>query len=331
MKNKVYHIILSLCWTFFVTVPSNGQVAEINTWLDSTLISIGEQVKLHIEVKKELQANVKISELKDSLPAKLEMIGNVHTDTSKLNNKEIISQTYIVTSFDSGKFVIPAIPVYYTYHDLTDTLHSNSLYLQVYIPDIDTTQAIKDIKPLINTPLSFGELLPYLGIGFGTLILVAIFIYLYLRFRKKKPVFLSTKKELPPHIIAFNALDKLKDEKLWQDGKVKEYYVRLSDILRIYLENRYKFRSMECVTDEILGDFYKVNKEDDVKEMLKEILQTSDMVKFAKHDPLPTENQSNLNNAYFFVEKTKLEEIKTRDELLKENASLHNSGQKMIV
>jgi hypothetical protein len=330
MKKQLLHRMFLSCIMFFTMLRVEGQVPEIKVWLDSALIRIGEQVKLYIEINKEPQVQVNIDELSTILPGTIEVIGNSINDTSRIQDREIISKIFTITSFDSGVHVIPPVPVSFFSTDVQDTVFSNPVILMVYFPEVDTTQGVKDIKPLINTPLTFTEILPQIGIGAGALILTGLLIFLYFRLRKKKPIFIKQKESVPAHMIAFSELDKLKDENLWQRGKVKEFYIRLSDIIRIYLENRYNLRSMECVTDEILSDFRKVNQDSDVEGMLADILQISDKVKFAKGEPSPSENQSNLNNAYFFVEKTRIFEVKNLEELKKEVSSVDNSEQKLV-
>jgi len=332
MNRPVINKCILVWLMLFIMSGNDAQVAEVKTWLDSSMIKIGEQVKLHVEVRKNIQAQVNISEFREILPGTMEIIGEPYNDTMKNQDGEIITRIYTVTSFDSGVQLIPPIPVSFVYQDLKDTIYSNPLDLNVYYPEVDTSQVIKDIKPPIKAPFIFSELIPYLGIILGAILLAAVFVYLYLRYRKKKKSVIVKKEELvPAHVTAFKELDGLRDEKLWQSGKVKEFYSRLSDIIRKYLESRYNFRSMECVTDEIINDFGKVNQDTDVDEMLSELLHTSDMVKFAKGDPLPAENQSILNNAYFIVEKTKLVEMKSLEEMAKENAGDDNSIQKQVV
>jgi hypothetical protein len=309
---------------------TSAQLVEVNAWLDSTKIQIGQQVKLYLTVNKDSGVITAIGELRDSLKGKTELLGNPLTNSSRAGGREILSYIFNLTSFEPGMQEIPAIPVFIKYKDINDTLYSKPLFLEVYSPVVDTTLGIKDIKALVNTPITFREALPYIGIGTGTLLVAAFIYYLYKRFRKKKPLYVSPEKLLPAHVIAFRELDKLKDEKLWQSGKVKEYYVRLADIIRIYLENRFEITAMEYVTEETLKYFKKVNREDDVRIMLEELLYTADMVKFAKQDPLPSENQSNMNNAYLFIEKTKYEEIKSVEELVNENAAVVSNETKMI-
>jgi hypothetical protein len=123
--------------------------------------------------------------------------------------------------------------------------------------------------------------------------------------RKRDPEGFSKKPLEPAHVIAFRELDKLKGEKIWTKGEVKQYYTRLTEITRHYIERQYEIPAMESTTEEILHAFKKANPEDMLlDEILRELLELADLVKFAREDPLPVDNQTNLNNAYIFVQKT---------------------------
>jgi hypothetical protein len=119
------------------------------------------------------------------------------------------------------------------------------------------------------------------------------------------------KPKLPPHVIALQELDKLKNEELWQHEKVKDYYTRLTDIVRVYIEDRFTISAMEQTTFEILTSFNIKEEQIEKKSFdeLKEILEVSDLVKFAKFTPLPDENHMMLSNAYLFVKETAVETV----------------------
>ena len=109
------------------------------------------------------------------------------------------------------------------------------------------------------------------------------------------------------HIIALRDLTRLKDDKLWQHDKVKSYYTILTDILRLYLWNRYSIRTLERTSEEILDSLKASNfKDNELFDSLKDIFYTSDLVKFAKFKPIADEHETCLSGAYGFVDKTKL-------------------------
>jgi len=109
---------------------------------------------------------------------------------------------------------------------------------------------------------------------------------------------------LPPHEIALQALEELKNEKLWQKGLIKEYYTRLTDILREYIEVRFNIRAIELTTWEILQSFKNSTISRNDKEMLSEILELADLVKFAKALPVPSENDKSMTDSVGFVNNT---------------------------
>jgi len=107
-------------------------------------------------------------------------------------------------------------------------------------------------------------------------------------------------------VVALRELDKLSQEKLWQKNEFKEYYTRLTAIIRIYLEKRFHIPAMEETSYEILQDWKQHHEAvPGLYDMLKQLLNLADLVKFAREKPLPSDNEVNLDNAYEFVRRTK--------------------------
>ena len=116
-------------------------------------------------------------------------------------------------------------------------------------------------------------------------------------------------------IVAIEALEKLRDEKLWQNDKHKLYYSGLSDILRTYLASRFEVGAMEMTTDEIDDALRAVEIEQKQKMNLLSVLRDADLVKFAKATPEAEENELTYHKAYHFVEETKpVEVVEEEDE-----------------
>jgi len=265
---------------------------------------IGKQINYVIAVESE-KALHSIVPLDDNLfPQGIEVISTAFDSVINGRTWEYRNE-YRITSFDSGVYKINMIPVLVNDYKKLDTLFTVEVPLVIHSPAVDTSAAIKDIKNPVNTPFSLAELKPFLPYTGGVLILLAALITWFYFSRKKKEE-IEVIKKLPAHVKALEALDRIKEEKLWQKGQVKDYYSRLSDTVRIYIEESYQIPAMESVTWEILESFKKYSWEDDtLMEILESLLQLSDLVKFAKEDPTPTENETHLNNAYIFIEKTK--------------------------
>jgi len=236
-----------------------------------------------------------------------------HIDTTKIDNTRFrIQQSFLITAFDSGPHYVPPFMFKVQSTLLNDSLKSNDLSFFVKVPRVDLTKGPADIKAPFEAPVIFKEIAPWiLGIILA-LAIIFLVIYAINRRRKNKPLFQRPEKpKLPPHVIALQELDKLKSDQLWQHDKVKDYYTRLTDIVRNYIEERFELPAMEQTTPEILSSFKEKKSLIDSGSFndLKVILELADLVKFAKLTPYADDNHVSLNNAYHFVEHPKIEEI----------------------
>lgn len=134
-------------------------------------------------------------------------------------------------------------------------------------------------------------------------------IYLVKRIRDNKPIIRKVKVEpkLPPHQVAMKEIERIKQEKVWQKGQPKEYYTELTDALRTYIKERFGFNALEMTSTEIIDKLLETNDKEALAD-LRELFQTADLVKFAKHNPLMNENDANLLNAIDFINETKEKE-----------------------
>jgi hypothetical protein len=192
---------------------------------------------------------------------------------------------------------------------------TDDLFLTVHTIAVDTTLAIKDIKEPLSAPITIREMIPYLLAALLVLGLITggIFLIRYLKYRKKPGILTRQKPKLPAHIIALGALKTLWQKKLYQSGYIKEYYSELSDIVRIYIENRWDIAAMEMVTSEIITALSAIDIPADAIRKLEQTLFLSDMVKFAKSNPLPDENSACYQHIVDFVEVTKQEKEQTEN------------------
>jgi len=279
----------------------------LQSFLEKDSIQIGEHLSYSVVLNSPNPIHSFVVDKQGVENSGLEILGEAG-DSAFQNEQHFYVQNFLLTVFDSGKYIIPELEILVNTNNSLDTLYTNELVLIVYSPEVDTTQEIMDIKGPVKTPFKFAEILPYIPwIGGGLVIIAAILILLWYLKRQKKTE--DEIKKIPAHIKALNKLDSIKETKLWQKGKVKDYYVELSDTIRTYIEDRYEIPAMESVTWEILESFKKYSYDDDFQiEILENLLSLSDLVKFAKENPDPSENETHLNQAYIFVEKTKVVE-----------------------
>jgi hypothetical protein len=305
---------------FIVSLFHTGLWAQkitVNAQLDSTVMKIGDQVHLSFVVSQQPNEKVSMPLFSDSIMSGLEIVEPLKVDTVKSADGHIqITHRYVVTSFQDSLLYIPSYPFVMN----GDTIWSKSLSLKVVQPfKIDTaSHQIADIKPVMNPGFDWMKLLLIVLLILGTHGLIVLGVFVYNKYLKKKPVLDEKSQELllPPHVVALNYLDRIKQEKSWQQGRYKEFHTEITDVLRTYIERMYNINSMEMTSVEIMDQFRQMRLEQkSVYLSLEQILKLADLVKFAKWEATPEEHELSLMNAYLFVNQTKIEEVKPIEEV----------------
>jgi hypothetical protein len=332
---KRYKTILLTITAVIAMLPVsvNAQTVSVNAKLDSTLMFIGGQMDLTVELSQPKDVFIKFPAYTDTITKSVEIVNQTPVDTTFLdNNRLTLTKKYRITSFDSGLQYIPPMVFELAEDQVKKIYKTEPMALQVVNPfqNVDPKKGIADIKQPIDTPFILAELLPYLPWIIGTLVLLGLLAYVIYRYMKSRQPEGEVKKKKPkepPHVIALRNLNRIKEEKLWQHEKVKKYHSELTDTIRQYIEDRFGVNALEQTTEETLEAMKHVDLNDrEVLDKLQQILELADLVKFAKFRPLPDENELSMINALFFVNQTKKEMIKSLEEQQKELQEKETSG-----
>lgn len=288
-----------------LSMQANAQTVKVDAKLDTNQILIGDQVGFTIRLQIPKSEAFIWPMITDTLPEKLEIVKTSKIDTTQVGNDYLnIEQKLTLTVFDSGYYVIKPIRFFFG-TDYAQSIETEPYLLNVFTVDVDTTLSIKPIKGPMAAPVTLAEILPWVLTALLVLILSGLAVYFLKKKKNKQPVtFLRPKPKIPVHKIALDKLDKLKKEKLWQQDLIKAYYTQLTDIIREYIEERFKITAIEMTTWEIIRSFAGAKIEQANLIMLREILEEADLVKFAKHKPLPDMHEKSMSNAVAFVLQT---------------------------
>jgi large-conductance mechanosensitive channel len=319
---KLGCIILFVC--LFYHSPLNGQEISLKAAFDTTRILVGDQVNFSVMIDQPADLKLTLPFFKDSLTKNIEILSGPAIDTSGISGNKIrITEKYLVTSFDSGYYRIDPV-----FAEIVDSkglkrYFSDYSYLEVArvkIAPADTSAKIYDIAAPYRAPLTLGEILPWILLAVLVSAIIWLIVKLIRKFKRVKKDEIVPAITEPAHVIAFRELEKLKNEKLWQNGETKKYYIRLTEIIRQYLENRFGVNSLELTTSETLEALIKTGfKKDESFNKLRSVLTGADLVKFAKYKPDPAENESVYSNSYDFVSATKAEEVIEEKSDVKDN------------
>jgi hypothetical protein len=261
--------------------------AQVDLKLDTTKIRIGEQIEYIISVDKEGVDDIAFPKLQLDSLKKIEVVKSFDIDSVKNS----IFKKYLLTSFDSGRYMIPKQSVL-----IDNVAHQiDSVFIDVSTVAVDTTkQKLYPIKPIVKEPYTFDDFKIYLWWLLGILLLAALIWYL-IRRSKRSPEEKEKVPAIPPFELAKKRLKELDDKHLLEKSRVKQYYVELTDIVRNFIESEMHIPALESTTDELMetiADFNQNSHLDIPKETLqklKSLLQDADLVKFAKSKPLPNE------------------------------------------
>ena len=274
-----------LYYTFLLAFPML-YAQEVKVETNTKNIKIGEQIQYKVSV--ETPADTPVSFPEGQTFAPLEMVKTRAADTLRDGGKYRLVKEYYLTQFDEGKYTIPSQKIRINNKDY----FTDSLLVEVHTVAIDTLkQPLHDIKPIqeVKKPFtSYGWILTI--IAAVLLLLIVAFVY-FVFIRKKKFPFLQTQKKLPPFDRAIQDLKELQNSKYLIQSQHKEYYTRLTDIVKAYLEEEVHILAKESTTDELLTKINllqekgKLNLNQETITNLKRVLQTADLVKFAKNKP----------------------------------------------
>ena len=274
-----------LYYTFLLAFPML-YAQEVKVETNTKNIKIGEQIQYKVSV--ETPADTPVSFPEGQTFAPLEMVKTRAADTLRDGGKYRLVKEYYLTQFEEGKYTIPSQKIRINNKDY----FTDSLLVEVHTVAIDTLkQPLYDIKPIqeVKKPFtSYGWILTI--IAAVLLLLIVAFVY-FVFIRKKKFPFLQTQKKLPPFDRAIQDLKELQNSKYLIQSQHKEYYTRLTDIVKAYLEEEVHILAKESTTDELLTKINllqekgKLNLNQETITNLKRVLQTADLVKFAKNKP----------------------------------------------
>ncbi|MCD8303095.1 MAG: hypothetical protein LUC44_08805 [Prevotellaceae bacterium] len=309
MLSRSSRRILALVAAVQLALAAGAQVT-VDVRIDSLQLLVGEQTGITLDVS--CNANQKVQlpalQLGHQLVPDVEVVKILPADTTYLNDRARlqVTQKYIVTAWDSSFYYLPPMAV------MVDgkKYESKSLALKVYTMDVDTLNLDNYFGPKseMDAPFDWED---WRWVAWGSLLMVLLALVgvtVLVSLRTGTPIIriIRRKPKLPPHQVALQEIEKIKNERTWAQEDSKEYYTQLTDTLRTYIRDRYKFNALEMTSGEIIERLTEENDEEALRE-LRDLFNTADLVKFAKYSTLINENDANLMTALEYINQTKVE------------------------
>lgn len=304
------HIQAAVIAAVALIAPSVSQAAPatLKVSLDSAYVLMGKATPLHIELVADAASEGNLVIPSDSMCGGVEILRMLPADTSEVGSGRMqISREMLLQSFDSGMYVLKPI----LYIDGRDTVASQRLALKVVPAMVDSLTTIHDYADVRDVKRHLVDYLPDFLADYGLWIIAVIAVGLigyflarkYLR-RDTAGVAAAAPPE-PPYEAALRALNNLKARNLCEQGREKDYYTSLTDILRTYLQRRFGINAMEMTSSQIRSMLTTHEETRPSKQYVDRVLEIADFVKFAKMRPMPEDNIMAFNSALRFIEDTR--------------------------
>ena len=305
MRRLLFCIILTAS-----TLAVSAQVS-VEAVIDSIQIFVGQQAHVTLTATAKENAKVEFPQFKpmEYITPGVEVLDRQELEQQPQDNGYVSrSMVYTMTSFDDTLYYLPPMTVKID----GKPYKSKSLALKVLTIEVDTLHAEQFFGPkdVQNNPFQWSDWSLPFWLSVLMLVLLAVVYYLYLRLRDNKPIISHIRivKRLLPHQKAMKEIEQIKADKMVTSENSKEYYTKLTDTLRKYIEERYGFNAMEMTSSEIIEKLM-ASQDQKALDELRQLFTTADLVKFAKYSTLINENDANLVNAIDFINQTKLENM----------------------
>ncbi|HNW59087.1 MAG TPA: BatD family protein [bacterium] len=280
----------------------------IDSKVDRAKILIGDVVRYSLRVSHVADVTVEMPAPGSNL-GQFELRDYKVLPAQKAAGRTILGADYLISTFDTGEYEIPALSITYRLKGDTTRHILKSEPIKIQVQSLNPSEAgdIRDIKPPLVPPRDWKSILLKV-LAALVLAAAAVALWWYLR-RRRQGKGILPERQTPPrpaHEIALEALHALVASDWLAAGKHKAWHSELADILRRYIEGRYGIDALEMTSRELLGALDRYGLEESWRLRLQELLTLCDMAKFAKYIPEPAETEGLTASAFAFVEGTKL-------------------------
>jgi hypothetical protein len=282
--------------------PSPGG-PRIHMAVDTARVTVGDRIRLRVAVDHPPDSRVIWPDSLNLGP--FQVLDAQVGPTQEGGGVARSTLTLTLAAFELGDLEIPGFQVeVMDPQGGSEALETDPYGIRVESVGLDEGGDIREIKGPLRLPRGLGGML-LLAFVVGLAALLAWI--LHRRWKRKRGGLAeapSGPPPRPPHEVALEALARLEASPLLERGEVKDYHIQVSEILRVYVEGRFRVPALEMTTWDVTRGLQRVGLEDPLLGDFRRFLDRCDLVKFAKHRPESEESRAVLADGRRFVEET---------------------------
>jgi hypothetical protein len=301
-RNK---FILAVLLALAASAAHAGEPLQVKPAVDRTKITIGDKVNYTLEVSYPAKMTVILPDPAKSMNA-FEIKDFKVKGPSKSWGKMKLSCSYLLTTFLTGEYTIEPMVFAYTEQDGTKKeLKTEPVKITVESVKPGKTDFgdIKDVKPPLKVKTKFWL---YFFLSIIVIALACAGWWFYSQKRSRKGIFSDAEPARPADEVALERLAKLKAMELVAQGRIKEHYIILSEIIRKYIESRFNIPVLDRTTAELYREMRQAEMSKQHIRLIKDFLDECDLVKFARYSPDADLIEKDFSAAGEIVEQTRL-------------------------
>ena len=260
----------------------NGSSQQVSVVMNPPVILIGEQVNLTLKVLLPAKDTYCEWQWPDSI-VHFEQISKSEGKILQENGQSYFTQEIVFTSFDSGRWYLPAMPVITGSGNNRKLLLTDSIAVRVNYAIMDSSGVLRDIRPILSVPFTDYT---WWYIGGGVLLALMIAYGLFRLWRKKMSNNTPLKRNhLSAYDEAMEALDAAGKIRLDSESGLLTYHTALSLLFKRYYGRICGESLMKDTTSDLLLRMRKDKLTQDAVALLASPLRLCDVVKFARYHP----------------------------------------------
>ena len=276
--------VIAAALTALVAASTAGQTPPaVETAVSAATAAVGDPVTVVVTVRHAAGTQVRWPDPVEAAP--FELLDPPVAQSAAVDGGVESRLELRVAAFELGELAFPPLDV-----EVVDAAGEVTALATEAAPVViesigrDEGGDIRDIKGPLAIPFAVVTLLPWIAALLAVAV-AAAWLYRRHRRRARPEAFVPALQPRPAHEVAREALDALEAAGLLERGEIKTYHIRLSDIVRVYVEGRFGVDAMEMTTGEVLDGLLRTDADRGAVADVRRVLDRCDLVKFAKLRP----------------------------------------------